>query len=124
MSVLHRSMAAGLITLTLTTTPLVGNPAMANSNDAFWGGIAVGTIGGVVLFMACVPIRTPMAIRMDTAIPMPMATAMARPIIAIPIDPTIAPIRSTDPNTAPITISPTVAAMSSGDATAGERPTG
>jgi hypothetical protein len=49
MSVIHKSMAAGLITLTLTTTPLIANPAMANSPDAFWGGIAAGAIGGVVL---------------------------------------------------------------------------
>ena len=48
MSVLHKSMAAGLMALTLTGTTLI--PATpANANHDFWGGVAVGAVGGLLL---------------------------------------------------------------------------
>ncbi|WP_088695222.1 MULTISPECIES: hypothetical protein [unclassified Rhizobium] len=54
MSVLRKSMAAGLMALTLTgTTFLPATPANANSD--FWGGVAAGAVGGILLSQAVRP---------------------------------------------------------------------
>ncbi|WP_246704457.1 hypothetical protein [Rhizobium sp. P32RR-XVIII] len=54
MSVLHK-MATGLIALTLTASSLTtATPAHADSDD-FWGGVAAGAIGGILLSTAVRP---------------------------------------------------------------------
>lgn len=53
-SVLHKSMAAGLMALTLTGTSIVTS-APAAAHDDFWGGVAAGAVGGVLLSQAVRP---------------------------------------------------------------------
>lgn len=49
MSVLHKTMAAGLIALTFTGALLAtADTANARPRDAFWGGVAGGVVGGLV----------------------------------------------------------------------------
>lgn len=49
MSVLHKTVAAGLIALTFAGASLAtADTANARPHDAFWGGVAGGVIGGVV----------------------------------------------------------------------------
>lgn len=49
MSVLHKTMAAGLIALTFAGASLAtADTANARGHDAFWGGVAGGVVGGVV----------------------------------------------------------------------------
>jgi len=49
MSVLHKTMAAGLIALTFTgATFATTQTANARGGNAFWGGVVGGVIGGVV----------------------------------------------------------------------------
>jgi len=49
MSVLHKTMAAGLIALTFAGASLAtAETANAHSGNAFWGGLAGGVVGGVV----------------------------------------------------------------------------
>jgi hypothetical protein len=49
MSVLHKTMAAGLIALTFAGASLAtAGTADAHSGNAFWGGLAGGVVGGVV----------------------------------------------------------------------------
>jgi len=49
MSVLHKTVAAGLIALTFAGASLAtADTANARPRDAFWGGVAGGVIGGVV----------------------------------------------------------------------------
>ncbi|MET3855673.1 hypothetical protein [Rhizobium sp. OAE497] len=49
MSVLHKTMAAGLIALTFAgATFATTGTANARGGDAFWGGVAGGVVGGVV----------------------------------------------------------------------------
>ncbi|TCU33330.1 hypothetical protein [Rhizobium azibense] len=56
MSVLHKTMAAGLMALTLTGTCLMpATPANAGSSDEFWGGVAAGAVGGLLLSHAVRP---------------------------------------------------------------------
>lgn len=56
MSVVHNVMTAGLIALTLGGVSLAtATSADAHSHDAFWGGVAVGTVGGVLLSEAARP---------------------------------------------------------------------
>jgi hypothetical protein len=52
-SVLHKTVAAGLIALTLTGATLAtATTADARPRDAFWGGLAAGAVGGVLLSQA------------------------------------------------------------------------
>lgn len=54
MSVLHKSVAAGLMALTLTGASLI--PATpANANSDFWGGVAAGAVGGILLSQVARP---------------------------------------------------------------------
>lgn len=49
MSVLHKTMAAGLIALTFAGASLAtADTADAHPHDAFWGGVAGGVVGGFV----------------------------------------------------------------------------
>ncbi len=49
MSVLHKTMAAGLIALTFAGASLAtAGTASAHSGNAFWGGVAGGVVGGLV----------------------------------------------------------------------------
>jgi hypothetical protein len=54
MSVVHKGVAAGLMAITLATTVPAGS-AQAHSHDYFWGGVAAGAIGGVLLGSAMRP---------------------------------------------------------------------
>ena len=56
MSVLHKTVAAGLIALTLAgATFATATIADARPRDGFWGGLAAGTVGGVLLSEAVRP---------------------------------------------------------------------
>ncbi len=54
MSVLHKSMAAGLMALTLTGAAFLPT-APANANSDFWGGVAAGAVGGILLSQVARP---------------------------------------------------------------------
>ncbi|WP_086994419.1 hypothetical protein [Rhizobium sullae] len=54
MSVLHKGMAAALMALTLASTSLV-TATPAHANHQFWGGVAAGAIGGILLSHAVRP---------------------------------------------------------------------
>ncbi|MBX5159873.1 hypothetical protein HJB89_22570 [Rhizobium sp. NZLR8] len=56
MSVLHKTMATGLIALTLVSASLAtATTADARPRDAFWGGLAAGVVGGALLSEAARP---------------------------------------------------------------------
>ena len=56
MSVLHKTMATGLIALTLAGASLAtATTADARPRDAFWGGLAAGVVGGALLSEATRP---------------------------------------------------------------------
>lgn len=56
MSVLHKTMATGLIALTLAGASLAtATTADAHPRDAFWGGLAAGVVGGALLSEAPAP---------------------------------------------------------------------
>ncbi|MBB3522233.1 hypothetical protein RJJ37_07005 [Rhizobium redzepovicii] len=56
MSVLHKTMATGLIALTLAGASLAtATTADARPRDAFWGGLAAGVVGGALLSEAARP---------------------------------------------------------------------
>ncbi|MEZ2130431.1 MULTISPECIES: hypothetical protein [unclassified Sinorhizobium] len=56
MSVVHNVMTAGLIALTIAGASLAtATAADARSHDAFWGGVAAGAVGGVLLSEAVRP---------------------------------------------------------------------
>ncbi|MBY5327864.1 hypothetical protein [Rhizobium leguminosarum] len=56
MSVLHKTMATGLIALTFAGASLAtATTADARPRDAFWGGLAAGVVGGALLSEAVRP---------------------------------------------------------------------
>ncbi|MFS2176064.1 hypothetical protein ACCC98_08915 [Rhizobium pisi] len=56
MSVLHKTMATGLIALTFAGASLAtATTADARPRDAFWGGLAAGVVGGALLSEAARP---------------------------------------------------------------------
>jgi hypothetical protein len=56
MSVLHKTMATGLIALTLAGACLAtATTADARPRDAFWGGLAAGVVGGALVAEAARP---------------------------------------------------------------------
>jgi hypothetical protein len=54
MSVLHKSMAAGLMALTMSAGSLT-TATPAHANHQFWGGVAAGAVGGILLSQAVRP---------------------------------------------------------------------